>query len=223
MSSTPVVIAVAQRKGGVGKTTLAVLLAAEIDRRTRSVGLIDADSQASACHWAELGHLSFPVYQLDPETRPVGEWVKLVRQIDHPILVIDAAPNDRVLGAVLALSHMVLVPCTPSGLDIEATARTLGIVRRVRVSRRATLRVLLVPNRVDRRTLEGQQLVAELQEFGEEIAPMVGSRSAFIRAFSLGQAMPDVAAGSPADHEIRVLADIVMRKCGIALKSKRGR
>jgi chromosome partitioning protein len=63
------VSAVAQRKGGVSKTTLAVSVAAEIDRLTKDVGLI----QGSACHWAEPGNLSFPVYELEAETRPVGE------------------------------------------------------------------------------------------------------------------------------------------------------
>src|ERR1700759_4496876 len=55
-------IAVAQRKGGVGKTTLGVSLAAEAKKRGRDVALIDADSQNSACRWAELGNLEYPVY-----------------------------------------------------------------------------------------------------------------------------------------------------------------
>lgn len=214
--ATPFVITVAQRKGGVGKTTVAVLLAAELDRRTGAVGLVDADSQASACQWAEPGNLSFPVYQLDPETRSVAEWVDIMRQIPHPIIVIDSAPNDRVLGAVLAVANIVLMPCAPSGLDIEATARTLDIVRRVRTTRRTALRAMIVPNRVDRRTLEGQQLLEELQTLEEDIGPMIGSRSAFVRAFSLGQSVADFARGTPADIEIKSLADLVMDWCGIA-------
>jgi chromosome partitioning protein len=209
--ATPLIIAVAQRKGGVGKTTVAVCLAGELDHRTGAVGLVDADSQASACQWAQPGHLSFPVYELDTDSRPIADWVQMVRRIPHGILVIDCAPNDRALGAVLAIADIVLLPCTPSGLDIEATARTLGIVRRVRGSRRHGLRALIVPNRVDRRTLEGIQLTEELESLGEEVAPAIGSRSAFVRAFAIGKSVHDVARGSPADVEIRSLADIVMR------------
>lgn len=212
----PLVISVAQRKGGVGKTTLAVLLAGELDRRTRAVGLVDADSQASACHWAEPGNLSFPVYQLDPETRPVAEWARLMRQIPHQIIVVDSAPNDRVLGAVLAVANIVLMPCTPSGLDIEATARTLDIVREVRATRQTALRAMIVPNRVDQRTLEGQQFIEELDTFGEQIGPMIGSRSAYVRAFALGQSVADFASGTPADIEIKTLADLVMNWARIA-------
>lgn len=209
------VIAVAQRKGGVGKTTLAINVAHELERHTRNVGLVDADSQGSACEWARPGNLSFPVYELDAETRPVGEWVSMVRKLPHSILVIDSAPNDRVLGAVLAIADVAVLPCTPSGLDIEATERTLEIARRVRASRRDTLRVLLVPNRVDRRTLEGQQLIEELTSLGEEVGPSIGSRSAFVRAFTLGQSVGDFARNSPADIEIRSLTKHIMQTAKI--------
>lgn len=212
------IIAVAQRKGGVGKTTLAVSVAAELDRETRSVGLIDADTQSSACQWAEPGNLSFPVYQLEAETRPVADWVKMVRRVPHRILVIDCAPNDRALGAVLAVANLAIVPCTPSGLDIEATARTLDIVRKVRAARRHALPVLLVPNRVDRRTLEGAQLIEELRGLGEIVGPPIGSRSAFVRAFATGQSVADFARGSPAETEIRALTRLVMATSGIQPK-----
>ena len=57
-------IAVAQRKGGVGKTTIAVSIAAELFERGDDVVLIDADPVRSACQWAALGGLRFPVREL---------------------------------------------------------------------------------------------------------------------------------------------------------------
>jgi chromosome partitioning protein len=214
------VIAVAQRKGGVGKTTLAVCLAAELDRRLGEVGLIDADTQGSACQWAEPGNLSFPVYELDAETRPVAEWARTMAEIPHRILVVDCAPNDRSLGAALALANLVVLPCMPSGLDIEATARTLAIVRRVRSSRAKPLRALIVPNRIDRRTLEGQQLADELVEFGEQVAQPIGDRSAFVRAFASGHSVAESVPNSLADLEIRALADQVVMTCGLQVRQR---
>jgi len=107
-----------------------------------------------------------------------------------------------------------------SSLDIEATARTLDIVREVRASRRTALRAMIVPNRVDQRTLEGQQFIEELDTFGEEIGPMIGSRSAYVRAFALGQSVADFAGGTPADIEIKTLADLVMSWSGIAPRQR---
>jgi hypothetical protein len=48
----PRLIALAQRKGGVGKATLAVSLAAELCDRGLDVALVDSDPQRSAWAWA---------------------------------------------------------------------------------------------------------------------------------------------------------------------------
>ena len=65
-------------------------------------------------------------------------------------------------------------------------------------------------NRVDRRTLEGQQLVDELTAFGEHVSPPIGDRSVFVRAFAAG--FPISAwAGKLAHGEIQTLTDLVER------------
>jgi chromosome partitioning protein len=205
------IIALAQRKGGVGKTTLAVSLAAEIRRCGGEVALVDTDPQRSACDWAELGNLGFPVHGLSVEDASISDWAESIMQFEVDNLIIDTAPNDQALAASIALCHIVLLPCTPSGLDIEATNRALQIVDAVRKRRRDPPLVAIVPNRVDVRTLEGRQLVEELRQSGETIGPEVGNRSAFVRAFSKGVAVCDAAPGSNADREIRALWQMVER------------
>jgi chromosome partitioning protein len=203
------IIAVAQRKGGVGKTTLAISVAAELSRRRRDVALIDSDPQASACHWALPGNLSFPVYEMALSDQTVSVWVRGVARIRADCVVIDTAPNDRALGASIALASLVLVPCTPSGLDIEATVRTLEIIDAVRARRMGYPNMVLVPNRVDMRTLEGRQLMDELVSFGEVVSPTIGNRTAFVRAFSAGHTVADIASGEAANHEIQALCDLL--------------
>ena len=66
-----------------------------------------------------------------------------------------------------------------------------------------------MPNRIDRRTLEGRQLVEELEQFGEEVAPALTNRSAYVRCFAAGQSVATFASEEPADLEVRALADIV--------------
>jgi chromosome partitioning protein len=206
------IISVAQRKGGVGKTAIAVCLAGELSRRDYAVALIDSDPQRSACHWAEMGCLEFPVYEIGLENTTEGNWAHEVRSVQADIVVIDTAPSERQLGASISLANLILVPCTASGLDIEATERTLAIVRTIRGRRRSPLAVILVPNRVDRRTLEGRQLETELGTFGEMVGPTVGYRSAFVRAFAAGQSVADSAPGELADREIKTLCDFVVRE-----------
>jgi chromosome partitioning protein len=204
-------IAVAQRKGGVGKTTLAVSLAAELHRRWKEVALIDTAPQRSACLWAEQGNLQFPVYEIALAEQAVSNWVRRFNRVvaSYKYVVVDTAPNERSLLASIVVSHLVLVPCTPSGLDLEATTRTLEIIDIARAHRTRHLGLILVPNRVDSRTLEGRQLVAELTGFGEVVAPTIGNRSAFVRAFSAGQSVADMPEGKMAHLEIQMLCDVV--------------
>ncbi|MGB7101984.1 MAG: ParA family protein [Xanthobacteraceae bacterium] len=204
------VISIAQRKGGVGKTTLAVCVAGELKARGYDVALLDSDPQGSAGRWAELGNLGFPVSELVLGEQSVVTWAKEVQRVKADCVVIDTAPNDRSLGAACAISDLVLVPCTPSGLDLEATVRTLEIVDALRVRPDGVPRLILVPNRVDRRTLEGRQLVDELTAFGEHVSLPIGYRTAFIRAFSSGFAV-SAWAGEPAYGEIGSLTDLVER------------
>ncbi len=72
-------------------------------------------------------------------------WAKEVQRVKADCVVIDTAPNDRSLGAACAISDLVLVPCTPSGLDLEATVRTLEIVDALRVRPDGVPRLILVP------------------------------------------------------------------------------
>ncbi len=83
---------------------------------------------------------------------------------------------------------MALVPCGPSGLDLIATAEAVGLVRQVRDERGdGRPHILLVPNRVDRRTTSGRDLPAALKDLGEPVGPAVGARTAFSDAFNVGQ------------------------------------
>jgi chromosome partitioning protein len=204
------IIALAQRKGGVGKTTLAVNIGGEFCRRGLDVGLVDADPQRSACLWAEPGHLNFDVLEASPR-ESVAQWAQKIGALPQTYLIMDCAPQDRVLGAACALASLVLVPCAPSGLDLEAAAQTLAIVNAVRHRRRSDLGVILVPNRVDSRTLEGRQLVDELMNFGEPVGPAVGSRAGFVRAFSAGLPISDFDASGLAAREIAQLCDFLLQ------------
>jgi chromosome partitioning protein len=71
--------------------------------------------------------------------------------------------------------------------------------------------VILVLNEIDRRTLEGRQLLDELSTFGEAAGPPIASRAAFIRCFTSGQSVASFVPGDNADREIQELANVIER------------
>jgi chromosome partitioning protein len=203
------IIALVQRKGGVGKTTLAVSVAAELHRRGSSVALIDSDPQLSASQWAALGNLQFPIYQVILNDQMTVDWARDVRAVaaNHGHVIIDTAPSMRAVSTSIAIANIAMVPCTPSGLDLDSTVKTLEIINQIRKLRGGYPKVILIPNRVDPRTSEGKQLVAELASFGEVVSSTVGYRIGFVRAFSDGHSIHEMANGQEGHGEIQDLCD----------------
>ena len=202
------VIGVIGRKGGSGKTTIAVHLAAVFATQGKNVALVDADTQGSASYWAEPGHLPMQVVHRPLEhDREILAWSIAVRGIDADLLVLDAPPHlNEALGGVIGLSDFALVPCGPSGLDLFVTAEAVGLVRQVRDERGdGRPHILLVPNRVDRRTTSGRDLTVALKDLGEPVGPAVGARTAFSDAFNVGQWVGAYAPQSPAHKEFQAL------------------
>lgn len=217
-------IGVCGRKGGSGKTTIAVHLAAAIAARKRSVALVDCDTQASAMHWGALGMLPMPVHPR-PLTEPgrVKAWSAAIREIHADFIVLDSPPHlDAALGAVIGLSDVAVIPCAPSGLDFVATAETVGLVREIRAARGdGAPFICLVPNRVDQRTVSGKQLRGALEGLGELVAPDIHHRMAFADAFNAGQDVGTYAPGSTAHSEMDALATFILKQ--LQLRTKKGK
>lgn len=135
----PTTIAVTATKGGVGKTTTAVVIAETLARLGSSVTLVDLDPQGSASTWhdlaADAGHpLRFSALK-GPASNDVRGADKLAADIAEAtdgadVLVIDTPPGnlDRT-EAALALARrnrgVAVVPTKPGYLDIGRALVTI--------------------------------------------------------------------------------------------------
>ena len=141
------IIAVANQKGGVGKTTVAMQLAAHLSRTFRML-VVDVDPQGSTTWWAQnmAEHIPFDFADdHDPAVltrlRELGDLYDLV-VVDTPGSLEDA----RTLEVVLDAADYVVVPVVPEPMAIDPTLRTVTCLIE---PRSLPYRVLL--NRVDAR------------------------------------------------------------------------
>src|SRR5690349_3038947 len=115
------IIVLAQTKGGVGKSTLAINLAIERSRAGADVLLIDADEQATATDFTALRteQLGTPGYTAVSLSGPAVRTQVLQMRPKYQDIIIDAGGRDTAgLRAALTVSDVALVPFQPRSFDL---------------------------------------------------------------------------------------------------------
>lgn len=118
------ILAVANQKGGVGKTTTTMHLAAVLSEVGRTL-VVDNDPQGSTTWWAERAGESLP-FDFAPGTDP-GELSRL-RELPYDVVVVDTPGSleaGDVLGTIVRQSDFVLMPTEPDALSFTPLMRTI--------------------------------------------------------------------------------------------------
>ena len=205
------IIGVLNQKGGVGKTTVSVNLAAAFAKSGRRVLLVDADPQGSALAWSSLRQADplFPVIGMAKATLH-RELPELARGYD--IAVIDGAPrvNELARAAMLA-SDLVLIPVQPSPYDVWATAETVRLVREAQ-QYRARIKAAFLINRRISNTAIGRDAAAALAEFDDipVLDQALGQRVVYAESAARGLSVIEAAPSSEAAQELARLASLII-------------
>jgi chromosome partitioning protein len=212
------VIGLVQSKGGVGKTTTALNVAAELTRRGHKVAVLDADPAGHAAMIGEDGNLPFSIQRHlleHVEDKEVATWTRAIRNTGADFILIDApGAMGAAFGATIAVADLVLVPSGATVLDVRGAAETVGIIRRHRkASGRTRPDIMIVPSRVDRRTGAGKEVVATLAALTEPVAPAISYRATVADSLATGDSVP---AESPSALEFSALTDAVLIRLGDA-------
>lgn len=206
------VIAVAQQKGGAGKTMLAAQLGVAL-AEGRRVALLDIDPQGSLSAWGRLRAVNIKAqHAIMVET--VAGW-RMAATLDalakaHDLILIDTPPVlDADARRAIRGADLVLIPMNPTPPDLWAAEGTLKLAAE---EHRA---IALVFNRAPaasklRRRLEAEMAARRLLL----LEPSLGNRAGFANAFAEGLGVTEVARPGIAGEEAAALAARVLACLG---------
>lgn len=198
------IIAVAQQKGGAGKTTMAAQLAVAW-AANRSVALMDIDPQSSLTAWhrlrSENGRDVSAIHLSDVSGWRVGTELDRLRN-DYDIVLIDCPPHaETETKNAMRAADLVVIPVQPSPMDVWATTPTASFAKDQGTD------VRLVLNRVPPRSRLVEAVQGMLKSDDLLLTQTVlGNRVAFAASMMEGLGVTESEPSSQAADEIRALA-----------------
>ena len=194
------VLAVASRKGGSGKTTLAGHLAVEAEAAGAGpVALIDIDPQASLTEWWKVRSAARPTFA-QVNLSELREALEEMEQAGVRLTVIDTPPAiTDAISRVIACADLVLIPTRPSPHDLRAVGAT------VEIAKQHGKALLFVVNAATARARITAEAVAALSVLGPVAPVVLHNRLDFADSMTDGRTAGETSPASAAAAEMRDL------------------
>lgn len=204
------VLAIANQKGGVGKSSLAVNLAVLATAHGQRVLVIDADTQATSIDFAGARDDDRPQFRTAQLVRPVLHQQVPGLGADYDLVMIDVGGRDSAtFRSALVAADTILIPLGPSAADVWATEDVFDLLDELAVSQ--SFEALAVFTRVVHHTRvarEAHQYVREqLAERNVRLLEtIVHNRVAWPQALGEGLAVTEFEPRGAAARELEELA-----------------
>jgi len=201
-------IAIISQKGGAGKTTLAIHLAAAAQDAGTIALIVDTDPQATASQWAAWRQDKPPEVIDSPPPR-LAVKIRQAREQGAEWIVIDTPPHaDSAARAAVEVADLVLIPCRPSAFDLSAIETTAKLVQLLR--KPAYVVFVAGPPNAFRVYQEAGELV---ESYGTRPCPLqIPDRAAYRHASAEGRTVMELEPAGKAAEDIRQIYKWVCRQ-----------
>jgi chromosome partitioning protein len=160
------IIVVANSKGGVGKSTLAVHLAACLHEQGHTVKLADCDTQHSSSEWIKEAAPEVKTVRLADPNEILDRLPTLGQQTAY-VVADGPGSNTETSRALLLRADLALVPCKASMLEVRALAQATNVLRQsqdIRGGQPSAMIVLSMVGKTYRLTQDMKDAAAALEQ-----------------------------------------------------------
>lgn len=204
------IFALANEKGGVGKTTLAAQLGVNLDERGYYTVVIDVDHHRGGIkRWWERRESEYPeLLKITFDT--MKQTLDSLREVGVECVVIDTPgwKHDK-LVELFEIADLVVVPCQPSPLDLEGTVDTFTTLKEHHA------KSVFVLNTVEKRERLSAESMVELARLGR-VAGIVHKASAMKVCMGWGESLSEFDPNHAVVKEIDSLTDYLLGEVGVA-------
>jgi len=198
------VISFLNQKGGVGKSTLSINVAACLNLMGQKVLLIDADKQGTVSTWASLREeTGFRVVSMARENM-ARDAIKLAADFDFTI--IDGPPQAETISrSCIVASDLVIVPIEPGGASLWSSNLTIRQLKEAQ-ELKPTLKCGFVVSRKIGTTVLGRDTRSMASDAGiRTFQTEIEQRIAYAEALTMGKTIFEWSGRSSAAREIQTL------------------
>ena len=161
--TAPIILTIANAKGGVGKSTLVYHLACCYSKQFGDqVGVVDYDNQQSIQQLVNNFETSRDVPFDLINSKKLKNVSDLLKRTDLDVVIVDTPPVlVKGVKEILDITNVLLIPITPSSRDEQSFGTAVGVYKRA-YDANPDMMVRIVLNRVKGRSLKSREIRREV-------------------------------------------------------------